>query len=61
MRSIGNVDVDVVRAEYRKTPRTDVNVAKLVARQLTKMAGNIAASLVSHAELIGFRLRHQGS
>ena len=53
MRSIGNVDVDVVRAEYRKTPRTDVNVAKLVARQLTKMAGNISASLVSHAELIG--------
>ena len=53
MRSIGNVDVDVVRAEYRKPPRTDVNVAKLVARQLTKMAGNVSASLTSHAELIG--------
>ena len=53
MRSIGNVDVDVVRAEYRKKPRTDVNVARLVSRQLTKMAGDISASLASHADLIG--------
>ena len=53
MRSIGNVDVDVVRAEYRKTPRTNVDVAKLVARQLTKMTGDISASLKSHSELIG--------
>jgi hypothetical protein len=28
MRSIGNVDVDVVRAEYRKTPRENVDVLK---------------------------------
>lgn len=53
MRSIGNVDVDVVRAEYRKTPRTNVDVGKLVSRQLTKMAGNISASLASHSGLIG--------
>ena len=39
MRSIGNVDVDVVRAEYRKSPRTNVDVAKLVTRQLTRMTG----------------------
>lgn len=64
MRSIGNVDVDVVRAEYRKTPRTDVDVGKLVARQMTKMAGDISASLLSHSELIGTETDitiHQGS
>ena len=53
MRSIGNVDVDVVRAEYRKTPRTNVDVGTLVARQLTKIARSISASLVSHSELLG--------
>ena len=53
MRSIGNVDVDVVRAEYRKTPRTNVDVAKLVVRQLTKMGRDISISLTSHSELIG--------
>ena len=64
MRSIGNVDVDVVRAEYRKTPRTNVDVGKLVARQLTKMARDIAASLTSHSELIGSQSDvtvHEGS
>lgn len=53
MRSIGNVDVDVVRAEYRKKPRINVSVAKLLSRQLTKMAEDISVSLVSHADLIG--------
>jgi transcriptional regulator with XRE-family HTH domain len=53
MRSIGNVDVDVVRAEYSKTPRRNVDVGKLVARQLTKMAGDISSSLATHADLIG--------
>ena len=52
MRSIGNVDVDVVRAEYRKTPRTNVDVGKLVVRQLSKMARDISASLTSHSEFI---------
>ena len=64
MRSIGNVDVDVVRAEYRKTPRTNVDVAKLVARQLRKMAKDISASLTSHSELIGTKSAitvHEGS
>ena len=64
MRSIGNVDVDVVRAEYRKKPRTDVNVARLVSRRMTKMAGDISASLASHADLIGKEsdiLIHEGS
>ena len=53
MRSIGNVDVDVVRAEYRKSPRTNVDVGKLVACQLTKMAGDISGSIASHSGLIG--------
>lgn len=53
MRSIGNVDVDVVRAEYSKTPRSNVDVGKLVARQLTKMAGDISSSLATHAGLLG--------
>ena len=53
MRSIGNVDVDVVRAEYRKVPRTNVDVAKLVTRQLNKMERGISDSLKSHSELIG--------
>lgn len=53
MRSIGNVDVDVVRAEYSKRPRENVDVGRLVARQLTKMAGDISASLSTHADLIG--------
>ena len=38
MRSIGNVDVDVVRAEYRKEPRKDVDVLKLVTKQIQKMS-----------------------
>lgn len=53
MRSIGNVDVDVVRAEYSKKPRENVDVGGVVARQLNKMAIDIAASLSSHAEMIG--------
>ena len=55
MRSIGNVDVDVVRAEYRKSPRTNVDVGRLVARHITKMAKNVASSLETHADLIGPR------
>ena len=53
MRSIGNVDEDVVRAEYSKRPRENVDVGRLVARQLTKMAGDVSASLLTHADLIG--------
>lgn len=45
MRSIGNVDVDVVRAEYRKTPRENVDVLKLVVRQIQKMASGISSTL----------------
>ena len=45
MRSIGNVDVDVVRAEYRKTPRENVNVLKLVKSQLQKMLKGINDTL----------------
>jgi len=45
MRSIGNVDVDVVRAEYRKTPRENVDVLKLVKAQIRKMSSGIAATI----------------
>lgn len=53
MRSIGNVDVDVVRAEYSKKPRQNVNVSKLVISQLKKMARDIDSVNESHADLLG--------
>jgi hypothetical protein len=53
MRSIGNVDVDVVRAEYSKKPRWRVDVGSLIASQLKKMSIDIEESLCSHGELIG--------
>jgi len=53
MRSIGNVDVDVVRAEYSKQPRKGVDVSRLVVRQLSKMATDISSCLASHSGLIG--------
>lgn len=52
MRSIGNLDVDVVRAEYRHEPRTSVDVHKLVSRQLRRMIRDIKASIRSHGELL---------
>lgn len=53
MRSIGNVDVDVVRAEYRKSPRENVDVLALVTRQLQKMARQIQITLDSCKKTIG--------
>ncbi len=53
MRSIGNVDVDVARAEYRATPRENVDVLKLVSRSLKNMIHDIEASVSTHARLIG--------
>ena len=53
MRSIGNVDVDVVRAEYRKTPRENVDVLKFVKRSLRKMIFDIERSVLTHQGLIG--------
>lgn len=47
MRSIGNVDVDVVRAEYRREPRENVDVLKLVIRQVQKMASGISSTLAA--------------
>lgn len=52
MRSIGNVDVDVVRAEYRKQARQGVDVMQLVSRQLEKMAGDVTRAMKSHAGLL---------
>jgi DNA modification methylase/transcriptional regulator with XRE-family HTH domain len=53
MRSIGNLDVDVVRAEYSKKPRVNVDVKKLVVRHLAKMEADIRRSVQSHDGLIG--------
>lgn len=53
MRSIGNVDVDVVRAEYSREPRENVAVDHLVERQLKKMAGDIARMTKTHRSLLG--------
>ena len=52
MRSIGNVDVDVVRAEYRKTPRTSVDVLALMQRAFRKVLRDIEATSTSHAGLL---------
>lgn len=53
MRSIGNVDVDVVRAEYRHEPRRDVDVPRLVAQQLRKMVSDIGTTAKTHDGLLG--------
>ena len=53
MRSIGNVDVDVVRAEYRRTPRENVDVLKLIKSQMRKMASGIAATIDASKNTIG--------
>lgn len=53
MRSIGNVDVDVVRAEYRKTPRENIDVLKLVKAQIRKMSSGIAATIDACKGAIG--------
>lgn len=52
MRSIGNIDVDVVRAEYSKKPREDVDVLKLVSSQLIRMASGIDRTISTHADTI---------
>jgi hypothetical protein len=51
MRSIGNVDVDVVRAEYRKEPRENVDVLRLMRNQLRKMAESVELMHRSHRML----------
>ena len=48
MRSIGNVDVDVVRAEYSSRPRHDVDVLKLVISSLRRVINDINNTLASH-------------
>lgn len=53
MRSIGNVDVDVVRAEYRKEPRQNVEVLKLWRRRVNKMLRTIDMASTSHDDLLG--------
>jgi len=53
MRSIGNLDVDVVRAEYSRKPRENVDVCGLVARHLRKMGSDVQRMLSTHSDLIG--------
>lgn len=53
MRSIGNVNVDTVRAQYSKTPRQNVDVKKLMMSQINKMINSIDKSNRTHSELIG--------
>ena len=53
MRSIGNVDVDVVRAEYSKKPRENVDVCSLVSAHLSKMLRDMERMNTTHAGLIG--------
>lgn len=52
MRSVGNVDVDVVRAEYSKQPRKDVDVLGLVTRVLTKMVRDTERMNSTHADIM---------
>lgn len=52
MRSIGNVDVDVVRAEYRKTPRENVDVLKIMVGQIQRMAKSINDTIKTHKSMI---------
>jgi len=53
MRSIGNVNVDTVRAQYSKNPRQNVDVKKLMISQINKMINSIDKSNQTHSELIG--------
>lgn len=53
MRSIGNVDVDVARAEYRKTPREGVDVLRLVTSTLKRMADDVDRTVATHQKTIG--------
>lgn len=53
MRSIGNVDVDVVRAEYRKIPRENVDVLKLIKGQIRKMSAGITATVDACKSTLG--------
>ncbi len=52
MRSIGNVDVDVVRAEYSRAPRSEVNVLKHVQTALHKMVTDIHEMVTTHRDLL---------
>lgn len=52
MRSIGNVDVDVVRAEYSRQPRSNVDVCSLVSKKLRRIASSIDATVSSHSATI---------
>lgn len=52
MRSIGNVDVDVVRAEYNRKPREKVDVRRLIARTLVSYAADVRRMLDTHRGLV---------
>lgn len=41
MRSMANIDVDVCRTEYRKTPRENVDVLRIVERKINRFISDI--------------------
>ena len=43
MRSIANVDVDVVRTEYRRTPRENVDVFRIVSSKIKRYIDDLLA------------------
>jgi len=49
MRSIGNVEVNVVRAEYSKKPRENVDVLNLMMKRINKSLISIKNMVSSHA------------
>jgi len=53
MRSIGNVEVNVVRAEYSKKPRQNVNVKDLMILRCYRSIRNIKDSIKTHSDSVG--------
>ncbi|MEG9863021.1 MAG: DNA (cytosine-5-)-methyltransferase [Parvularculales bacterium] len=52
MRSIGNVEVNVVRAEYSEKLRENVNVKKLFTKRCLKSIEDIKQTLLTHQNFI---------
>jgi len=52
MRSIGNLDVDVARAEYSKVPRKNVNTNHLVMSALKGMTTDLENVFNTHSDFI---------
>lgn len=53
MRSIGNVEVNVVRAEYSKKPRENVDVKTMLLKKCPKSIKDINNSIKTHGPMLG--------